>query len=113
MISGLFSALRISAGTCINEFKALPWEEPEKYAEWSPLNYLENIRTPLMLIHSEKDLRCPMEQAERLYAPLKYMGRDVRLVRFPESSHGLSRNGRPDRRIRRLELITEWFNAKQ
>ncbi len=97
----------------INEFKALPWEKPEKYAEWSPLNYLENIRTPLMLIHSEKDLRCPMEQAERLYAPLKYMGRDVRLVRFPESSHGLSRGGRPDRRIRRLELITEWFNAKQ
>lgn len=95
----------------VSEFKATPWEAPEKYAEWSPLSYLKNITTPLMLIHSENDLRCPMEQAERLYAPLKYMGRDVRLVRFPESSHGLSRSGRPDRRIKRLELMLEWFET--
>jgi len=97
----------------INEFGGTPWETPENYAKWSPLNYLKNITTPLMLIHSENDLRCPMEQAERLFAPLKYMGRDVRLVRFPESSHGLSRGGRPDRRVKRLELILEWFDQHQ
>ncbi|MCF7833094.1 MAG: S9 family peptidase [Candidatus Marinimicrobia bacterium] len=93
----------------VNEFKGTPWEKPELYAKWSPLTYLKNIETPLMLIHSENDLRCPMEQAERLFAPLKYMGKDVRLVRFPESSHGLSRGGRPDRRIKRLDLMVEWF----
>ncbi len=93
----------------VNEFKGTPWEAPELYTKWSPLTYLKNIETPLMLIHSENDLRCPMEQAERLYAPLKYMGKDVQLVRFPESSHGLSRDGRPDRRIKRLDLILEWF----
>ncbi|MFO7840719.1 MAG: S9 family peptidase [Fidelibacterota bacterium] len=110
---GTFFATSDIGWDLINEFNALPWEEPEKYAKWSPLNYLKNIETPLMLIHSENDLRCPMEQAERLYAPLKYMDRDVRLIRFPESSHGLSRGGRPDRRIRRLELILSWFDTHQ
>jgi len=93
----------------VDEFKGTPWEKPEVYEKWSPLTYLKNIDTPLMIIHSENDLRCPMEQAERLYAPLKYMGKDVRLIRFPESSHGLSRGGRPDRRIKRLDLMIEWF----
>lgn len=93
----------------VDEFKGTPWEKPKAYEKWSPLTYLKNIDTPLMIIHSENDLRCPMEQAERLFAPLKYMDKDVRLIRFPESSHGLSRGGRPDRRIKRLELIVEWF----
>jgi dipeptidyl aminopeptidase/acylaminoacyl peptidase len=93
----------------VDEFKGTPWEKPEAYEKWSPLTYLKNIDTPLMIIHSENDLRCPMEQAERLFAPLKYMGKDVRLIRFPESSHGLSRGGRPDRRIKRLDLMIEWF----
>ncbi|RKY56550.1 MAG: hypothetical protein DRP93_01120 [Candidatus Neomarinimicrobiota bacterium] len=93
----------------VDEFKGTPWEKPEAYEKWSPLTYLKNIDTPLMIIHSENDLRCPMEQAERLFAPLKYMGKEVRLIRFPESSHGLSRGGRPDRRIKRLDLMVEWF----
>jgi len=93
----------------VDEFKGTPWEKPEVYEKWSPLTYLKNINTPLMLIHSENDLRCPMEQAERLFAPLKYMGKEVRLIRFPESSHGLSRGGLPDRRIKRLDLMVEWF----
>ncbi len=93
----------------VDEFKGTPWEKPEVYEKWSPLTYLKNIDTPLMIIHSENDLRCPMEQAERLFAPLKYMGKEVRLIRFPESSHGLSRGGRPDRRIKRLDLMVEWF----
>ncbi len=97
----------------VDEFKGTPWEKPEVYEKWSPLTYLKNIDTPLMIIHSENDLRCPMEQAERLYAPLKYMGKEVRLIRFPESSHGLSRGGRPDRRIKRLELMIEWFEKYQ
>ncbi len=97
----------------VDEFKGTPWEKPKTYEKWSPLTYLKNIDTPLMIIHSENDLRCPMEQAERLFAPLKYMGKDVRLIRFPESSHGLSRGGRPDRRIKRLELMVEWFKSKE
>jgi len=93
------------------DFHAVPWKNPELYAKWSPITYANNIETPLCIIHSENDLRCPMEQAERLYAPLKYMGKDVRLLRFPESSHGLSRGGRPDRRIKRLEFMLEWFET--
>lgn len=95
----------------LNEFKTYPWIDPEPYEKWSPLTYINNMETPLLFIHSENDLRCPMEQAERLYAPLKYMGKDVKFARFPESSHGLSRSGRPDRRIKRLDLILEWFDS--
>ena len=61
------------------------------------------MRTPLLLIHSEQDLRCPIEQAEQLFVQLRRMGKiEVEMVRFPEESHNLSRSGRPDRRIERL-----------
>ena len=62
-----------------------------------------------MIIHSENDLRCPIEQAEQLFVRLKYDKKDVRFIRFPEEPHGLSRNGRPDKRVKRLELMLEWF----
>jgi dipeptidyl aminopeptidase/acylaminoacyl peptidase len=75
----------------------------------SPLTYAPSIRTPLLIIHSENDLRCGIEQAENLYATLKVLKRKVEMVRFPEESHGLSRGGRPDRRLVRLERILEWF----
>jgi dipeptidyl aminopeptidase/acylaminoacyl peptidase len=56
------------------------------------------MRTPLLLIHSEQDLRCPIEQAEQLFVQLRRIGKtEVEMVRFPEESHNLSRIGRPDR----------------
>lgn len=91
------------------EFDGQPWENPENYRKYSPLTYAKNIRTPLLIIHSEKDLRCSIEQAEELFAVLKMMNRKVEFVRFPEEPHGLSRHGRPDRRIARLEWILKWF----
>ena len=69
-------------------------------------------RTPLLLIHSEQDLRCPIEQAEQLFVQLRRIGKvEVEMVRFPEESHNLSRSGRPDRRIERLERIYGWFDS--
>ena len=92
------------------EFGGQPWEAREAYDRMSPLTYANNIRTPLLIIHSENDLRCAIEQGEQLFARLKYLRRTVELVRFPEEPHGLSRHGRPDRRIRRLEFIANWFD---
>jgi dipeptidyl aminopeptidase/acylaminoacyl peptidase len=91
------------------EFKGQPWTNPEAYERCSPLTYAKNIKTPLLIIHSEQDLRCSIEQAEQLYVTLKLMKKKVELVRFPEEPHGLSRHGRPDRRIARLEWISGWF----
>lgn len=88
-----------------------PWQDTEKLWAQSPLKYVANIHTPLLIVHSEADYRCPIEQAEQLYMALKCLGREVRLMRFPDEGHELSRSGRPDRRIARLEAIVAWFKA--
>ena len=72
--------------------------------------YVRNVTTPLMLIHSEQDLRCPMEQAEEFFVALKKTGKTVVLVRFPDENHELSRSGGPKHRIERLEYIVSWFD---
>lgn len=77
--------------------------------EMSPLAHAENASTPLLIIHGEEDLRCPLEQAEQFYIAMKKYGVDTRFVIFPQSSHGLSRNGLPNLRIQRLEEISSWF----
>jgi dipeptidyl aminopeptidase/acylaminoacyl peptidase len=87
------------------------YEREALYRERSPLTYAAAMRTPLLLIHNEQDLRCPIEQAEQLFVQLRRMGKtEVEMVRFPEESHNLSRSGRPDRRIERLERIFGWFD---
>ncbi len=90
-------------------FGAHPWVDLESYRRQSPITYARKIRTPLLIIHSENDLRCNIEQAENLFATLKTLRRTTELVRFPGEPHGLSRGGRPDRRVARLEKILEWF----
>jgi dipeptidyl aminopeptidase/acylaminoacyl peptidase len=92
------------------EFGGYSWDNPEGYAAMSPISYADNIRTPLLILHNENDMRCAVEQAEQLYARIKIRGKaPVEFWRFPEESHGLSRGGRPDRRVIRLEGIAGWF----
>jgi dipeptidyl aminopeptidase/acylaminoacyl peptidase len=86
-----------------------PWEDLGWYLERSPLSYARDIHTPLLIVHSEDDLRCPMEQAEQLYVALKKLRRPVRLVRFPDEDHELSRAGRPRHRLARFRILLEWF----
>ncbi len=86
-----------------------PISDFEKAWEQSPLKYANNIKTPLLFIHSDKDYRCPIEQAMQLYTVVKKNGVDSKLVWFKNENHGLSRGGRPKSRIKRLEEITNWF----
>jgi dipeptidyl aminopeptidase/acylaminoacyl peptidase len=85
------------------------FEAPEAYLEISPATYAENITTPLLILHSEDDLRCPIGNAEDLFAILRLLKREVELVRFPAESHELSRNGSPAHRVMRFEAILDWF----
>jgi dipeptidyl aminopeptidase/acylaminoacyl peptidase len=85
------------------------FEEPEVYLKISPATYAENITTPLLILHSEDDLRCPIGNAEDLFAILRLLKRDVEFVRFPAESHELSRNGSPAHRVMRFETILDWF----
>lgn len=75
----------------------------------SPLKYAANVKTPLLILHSENDYRCPIEQSEQLYVTLKSMGKETGFVRFPEADHNLSRTGKPNLRFARLEQITGWM----
>ncbi len=94
------------------EFPGDPWEAPTWYWERSPLAYVERITTPLLILHSEQDLRCPVEEAEQLFAALKKLGREAVFVRFPNESHDLSRIGQPNHRVERLRWIVRWFTDR-
>jgi dipeptidyl aminopeptidase/acylaminoacyl peptidase len=87
-----------------------PFEDLEKFWKHSPIKYIGNAETPTLVIHSENDLRCPIEQGEQVFVALKTLGVDTEMVRFPGEFHGLSRNGRTDRRIARLAHILSWFD---
>ncbi len=97
----------------IRQFGTENWWEEENmapYLKQSPLLHASNINTPLLIEHQEGDLRCPIEQAEQLYAALKLQRKTVKFIRYPGEFHGMSRNGKPWHRIHRLVNITQWFD---
>jgi dipeptidyl aminopeptidase/acylaminoacyl peptidase len=98
--------------TAFTYLRVRPWEDPAMYWKWSPIASVQEMRTPLLIVHSEEDLRCPIEQAEQLFAALKRLRRDVRFVRFPGENHELSRAGKPSHRVARFAHILGWFDEK-
>ena len=94
-----------------SEFDAEPWENHDVYWHNSPLKYAANIKTPLLLIHSENDFRVPIEQAEQLFAWVR-RGTDtpIHMLRYPREGHELSRSGEPGHRISRLTEMINWFD---
>jgi len=91
------------------EFDGKPWINYEHYLMHSPIMYIENVQTPVLLIHSEQDLRCPIEQGEQFFTALKFLKKEAMFVRFPNENHELSRSGQPNHRIERLQHLTNWF----
>ncbi len=89
---------------------ANPWEAPEAYRRISPLTYAEQITTPTLILHSEDDLRCPINQGEQLFTVLRALRREVEFVRFPGESHELTRSGSPTHRVQRFELVLDWLD---
>jgi dipeptidyl aminopeptidase/acylaminoacyl peptidase len=92
-------------------FKAPPFEDPEDFKARSPITYINNVKTPLMLILGEADYRTPPGAGgEEMFRALKYRKVPTVMVRFPNESHELSRSGQPWHRIERLEHIVGWFD---
>lgn len=87
-----------------------PWNNLEDYWRMSPMSLIGNVETPTLVIHSESDLRCDKEQGEQVFVALKLRGIPTEMVLFPGESHGLSRGGRTDRRIARLQHIARWMD---
>ena len=92
------------------EFYGTPWEQRDLYRRLSPISYVENVTAPTLIIHSENDYRTPIGDGEQWFMSLKKLGVPVELVRYPRSSHGLSRTGEPWLLVDRLERLRSWFD---
>jgi dipeptidyl aminopeptidase/acylaminoacyl peptidase len=109
-MSMLFLTGDISGGDWATlEFEATPWSDPAYYREISPLTYADAIHTPLLIQHSERDIRTTVGQAEALFTVLRTLRRPVRLLRVPEETHELTRSGTPFRRVENLRIVLDWF----
>ena len=92
-------------------FKAAPWEDEADFKARSPITYIDKIKTPTMLIEGEVDFRTPPAAGgEQMFRALKYKHVPTAMVQFPGESHELSRSGKPNHRIERLEHIVAWFD---
>lgn len=85
------------------------WEDPLGHWKLSPIAYAHRIKTPTLVIHSENDARCPVSDADQFFRALRMNKVPAELVRYEKEGHGLSRGGRPDRRVDRLQRIVKWF----
>jgi len=89
---------------------ATPWSDMEKLWDGSPLKYADKVTTPTLFIHSEEDYRCWLPEGIQMFTALKYHDVDSRLCMFKGENHELSRGGKPEHRVRRLEEMVDWFN---
>ena len=95
--------------TVLEQGGVAPWEDPARYAARSPLTYAPQIRTPLLIVHGENDLRCNIVESEQLFVALKRLGREVVFVRVADAGHGFGGLGRPRQRLERWRIILDWF----
>jgi dipeptidyl aminopeptidase/acylaminoacyl peptidase len=92
------------------EFSGYPWDLYEELWDHSPLAHAHKINTPLLLLHSERDYRVPISEAEQLFAILRRQKKTVELVRYPREGHELTRAGEPDHRADHMRRTLAWFH---
>ncbi|WP_028046954.1 S9 family peptidase [Cellulomonas sp. URHE0023] len=78
-------------------------------AAQSPMAHVGEVRTPTLVIHSEQDWRCPVEQGQRWFVELKRRGVEAELLLFPGEGHELTRSGTPRHRQVRFEHVLRWW----
>lgn len=83
--------------------------DPARIAAQSPMAVVDQVRTPTLVLHSELDFRCPLEQATRYYAALKHQGTEAEMLVFPGEDHELTRGGRPQHRVQRFDAVLDWW----
>jgi len=64
-----------------------PWERRAEYELRSPLSYLPAVKTPILVVHWEGDIRVPVSQGDELYTGLRLLGKETELVRYPGGFH--------------------------
>ena len=95
-------------------FGEINWGGPytdarDKFLRHSPITYAPNVQTPVLLLHGEDDLRCPIEQSEQYFVALKRLGKTVEFVRFPDSTHRFRKMGHPSMIVEYYRLLLNWL----
>jgi dipeptidyl aminopeptidase/acylaminoacyl peptidase len=111
-VSNLYTqALTSDNGTnLLQQGGPAPWDAPLDYLGRSPIHHVARIRTPLLIQHAEGDGRVTIDQAEQMFAALRYLDREVELVRYPHDSHFFSVMGRPSNRVELMRRQLDWFH---
>ena len=81
----------------------------DEFLRHSPITYAPNVRTPVLLLHGENDLRCPIEQSEQYFVALKRLGKTVEFVRFPDSTHAFRKSGHPGMIVEYYRRLLDWL----
>jgi dipeptidyl aminopeptidase/acylaminoacyl peptidase len=89
-------------------FVGQPWTSAETYRKWSPMTYVDRVKTPITITHGERDLRVPIAQAEQYYRALKKRGVEVVFLRYPRAGHGITE---PNHQIDLFQRQLEWFDS--
>ncbi len=89
-------------------FAGQPWTAMETYRKWSPMTFVDRVKTPIMITHGERDLRVPISQGEQYYRALKKRGVAVVFLRFPRAGHGITE---PNHQIDLFQRQLEWFDS--
>ena len=69
------------------EYGGTPWKKREVYEKWSPHRYIQNCKTPVLVVHGAKDFRVPEEQAFQLFTSLQRLGVESKFLYFPDETH--------------------------
>jgi dipeptidyl aminopeptidase/acylaminoacyl peptidase len=87
-------------------FFGTPWDNPEVYEKHSPIRYVKQVKSPVLILHGGSDARVPYTQAVEFYQALKDLGKDVTFVRFPREGHGIRE---PYHQLSRLRHYLHFF----
>ncbi|MEX0785880.1 MAG: S9 family peptidase [Dehalococcoidia bacterium] len=91
----------------VYEHEGSPFDNEKALRDRSPVTYLPNVKTPVLLVHWEGDLRCPIGQSEQIFQGLKMLGKKVEFVRYPGGSHGVRT---PAQSVDEIQRRLDWYN---
>lgn len=109
---GMLDPLSMMATSDIGPYFNLEYtgDDPEQVKAQSPMAFVDEVTTPTLVIHSEQDIRCPLEQGLRYFKALKRNGVETEMLLFPGENHELTRSGQPRHRVERFETVLEWWS---
>ncbi len=87
--------------------ESFPWNRKDLYVGHSPLFMADRIKTPMLLLHGDRDNNVPPGESHQMYTALKLLGREVALVTFADQLHFVLE---PEKRLRWMKTIIAWFD---